>query len=106
MPPNTVAAREFIRPTMAAAIAGITRKVNTVGFNRTMLPMNRPLMPANKPARVQAQVSTFLIRTPTIALNVRLLCRARMRKPKEVFASNHNIPTVAAAANISAATRV
>ncbi len=84
----------------------MTRKVMTIGLRRTMLPMNSPAIPENNPAMVQAQVSTRFIRTPSSALRLRLLCKARIRRPSGVLVRRSAIATVRTSVRTSASRRV
>ena len=105
-PPASVPHSEATRPTMAAAIAGITRKVSTVGLSRTRSPSIRPLKPHSAPLISQATVSTSTTDTPSIADRSRSLASERISNPARVRCRNKAMPTVARSAASSASSRV
>ena len=106
MPPATVAGSECSRPMMAAANAGITRKVSSVACSRTMFASSRPHTPAKAPLSTQATVSTPSTRMPSSALRSRSLASARIFRPTRVFDSSRPTPPIISTASVSPSARV
>ena len=91
---------------MAAATAGITRKVRISACSLTIFARRMPLTPAMAPDIAHAQASIRSTGTPSSPLISRLLAKARIARPSLLRLKKTTMPPVMASDSPIAINRV